>query len=288
MKWTQEEEDFLRENYPQKGKQWCMEAMHKTEAQIRQKAYILGLKQDRNSDFFKEWQSRAANSKIGKKRPAHSEHMRHLYEEGKILQTRLSSEELSKIRKEWLQTHEHPRGMLGKKHTQETKNVISHTSKQMWANMTDEEISQHMRKQLATRYNNGTYAHERKNVTWKGGKRNVGGKDIYFRSRWEANYARYLEWLKTHNQIQNWEHEVDLFWFDGIKRGCVSYLPDFKVTDNHGNIEYHEVKGWMDAKSRTKLKRMAKYHPSVKVILIDGKQYKSIEKSISPLLSDWE
>ena len=98
----------------------------------------------------------------------------------------------------------------------------------------------------------------RQKTTWKSGWREIGGKRKYFRSRWEANYARYLEFLKQNKQVLDWAHEPEVFWFEGIKRGCVSYLPDFKVTYIDNAVEYHEVKGWMDDRSKTKMKRMEK------------------------------
>lgn len=120
----------------------------------------------------------------------------------------------------------------------------------------------------------------------KGGKRKDIG--IFVRSAWEANYARYLNWLVAHGQIKSWEYEPDVFYFEGIKRGTRSYLPDFKVENNDGSIEYHEVKGWMDKQSQTKLKRMKKYHPSVKVVLVDKPVYNGIAKSVSRLVANWE
>jgi len=121
-----------------------------------------------------------------------------------------------------------------------------------------------------------------------GGWVTLGGRQIYFRSTWEANYGRYLEWLKAKGQIAAWEHEPDTFWFDGIKRGVVSYLPDFKVTETNGSIVYHEVKGHMDDRSRTKIKRMAKYHPTVKLIVIDGPAYKALARQLRGLVLGWE
>lgn len=125
-------------------------------------------------------------------------------------------------------------------------------------------------------------------TTWKAGWREIGGKKKYFRSRWEANYARYLEYLKKHKEIKEWDHEPETFWFDGIKRGCRSYLPDFRVTLNNGEVEFYEVKGWMDDRSKTKIKRMAKYHPDIKLIVIQEKEYNFIKKAVSPLIPDWE
>ena len=67
------------------------------------------------------------------------------------------------------------------------------------------------------------------NNKWQPGWREIGGKRKYFRSKWESNYARYLQFLKEHKQIEDWHHECETFWFEGIKRGVCSYLPDFKV-----------------------------------------------------------
>jgi hypothetical protein len=107
----------------------------------------------------------------------------------------------------------------------------------------------------------------------------VGGKSYFFRSKWEMNYANYLEWLLGNGAIESWEYEVDTFWFEKIKRGVRSYTPDFKVTKK-GLIEYHEVKGYMNAKSITKLNRMRIYYPEVKMVLIDEPVYKSLKKQL--------
>ena len=111
---------------------------------------------------------------------------------------------------------------------------------------------------------------------------------MFFRSSWEANYARYLNWLIVHNQILRWEFEPQTFWFEGIKRGTMSYLPDFKVYNHDGSNYFVEVKGYMDAKSKTKLSRMKKYHPNVKIVLIRSKQYRKIERNHGMMISGWE
>jgi len=123
---------------------------------------------------------------------------------------------------------------------------------------------------------------------WKAGWREIGGQRIYARSRWEANYARYLQWLLGLGEIAKWEHEPETFWFLKIKRGTRSYLPDFRVTENNGSIAYYEVKGWMDPQSKTKIKRMAKYHPDVKLIVVNSKSYKALEKMVSRMIVGWE
>ena len=120
----------------------------------------------------------------------------------------------------------------------------------------------------------------------KSGKRaDLGG--MFFRSSWEANYARYLNFLKKQREIQSWQYEAKTFEFTEIKRGTRSYTPDFLVVNNNGLIEFHEVKGWMDPRSKTKLKRMAKYYPNIKIILIDSKEYKKIAKW-KKLIEGWE
>jgi len=111
---------------------------------------------------------------------------------------------------------------------------------------------------------------------------------IFVRSSWEANYARYLTFLVGLGEIQGWEYEPETFEFDAIKRGTRSYTPDFKVTNLDGAVEYHEVKGWLDPKSNTKLKRMARYHPDITIILIDKEAYYAIRRECKNLVPNWE
>lgn len=116
----------------------------------------------------------------------------------------------------------------------------------------------------------------------------LGQRRFFARSSWEFNYGHYLEFLRIQKQISDWAHEPETFWFDGIKRGCLSYLPDFRVTNPDGTIEYHEVKGWMDPKSITKIKRMAKYHPAIKLVVIDATRYKALAKTVKGLVPEWK
>lgn len=123
------------------------------------------------------------------------------------------------------------------------------------------------------------------------GRRGNGGKredlkNMYFRSTWESNYARYLNFLISKGQIKRWEFEVDVFEFP-VKRGSKFYTPDFKVWASDSNYEYHEVKGYMDQKSATKLKRMKKYYPNEKLVLIQKEQYREISKW-QAIIPGWE
>lgn len=112
------------------------------------------------------------------------------------------------------------------------------------------------------------------------------GKKYWMRSQWEANYAYYLQTLKRYNYIKDWSYEEDVFWFDNIKRGVRSYKPDFKIYFND-RIEYREVKGYMDNKSKTKLRRMSIYYPNVVINVVDSKAYHKIRKK-SQYINGWD
>lgn len=116
----------------------------------------------------------------------------------------------------------------------------------------------------------------------------LGGKRFYAKSAWESNYAHYLHFLKGRGEIGDWEYEPRTFWFDKIRRGVRSYLPDFRVTLQNGVVQWHEVKGWLDSKSKTKLKRMTKYHPSETVILIGESWFKDANKKLKGLIPGWK
>lgn len=120
----------------------------------------------------------------------------------------------------------------------------------------------------------------------KGGKReDLGG--IYFRSSWEANWARYLNLLVKVGMIIKWEFEPDTFEFP-VKRGSKFYTPDFKLFNPDGTTEYHEVKGYMDQKSKTKLKRMGIYYPKILMSIIDQKRYRFMTKKFRKVIGNWE
>lgn len=249
--WTNEEIELLKKHYPQIGKMACAKLLNMTEAQVRQKAFRLQIKQDKTSEFCKSWQKKAGQAHIGIKRPAQSEVMKKLHAQGKLKQTFEQRSKAGKLR---------------------------------WQNMSEETkdgFSKRANKNMGIKY--ASLAGK-----WKAAWYEIGGIKKYYRSRWEANYAKYLQWLLENKQIQKWEHEPETFWFEGIKRGVMSYLPDFKITENDGSIVFHEVKGWMDDRSVTKIKRMAKYHPNVKLIVIDKTAYKALEKKAKILVKDWE
>lgn len=120
------------------------------------------------------------------------------------------------------------------------------------------------------------------------GWREIDGEKYYFRSRWEANYGKYLAFLKQQKQIANWEHEPKTFWFEEIKRGVRSYLPDFQVFENDGTWHWIEVKGYYDSKSLTKIKRFRKYYPEEELRLVDKNWFSKNSKKLSLAVKNWE
>lgn len=134
------------------------------------------------------------------------------------------------------------------------------------------------------------------------GWREIGGRRIYARSSWESNTAKWLNFLCETGALKSWAHEAKTYWFAGIKRGVVSYLPDFEIVELTGTLKVVETKGHLDARSITKLKRMKKYHPNVPIVLV-GKashqaladkigaefvSYRGLVRTVGPLIRGWE
>lgn len=104
---------------------------------------------------------------------------------------------------------------------------------------------------------------------WKAGWRTIGCEKFYFRSGWEYKVAKFLQWQMKAGLISGWEYEPQMFWFHKIKRGTITYLPDFRVTNLDATHYWLEVKGYMDGKSLTKIKRFRKYYPNEKLYVLD-------------------
>ena len=122
----------------------------------------------------------------------------------------------------------------------------------------------------------------------------VGGKTIFCRSRYEMLFACWCEHSKSERNILDWEHEPKTFWFEGIKRGCVSYKPDFKIfmspafKSTMGGHYWVELKGYMDSKSATKIKRFKKYFPEESLVVLGDrwiKEHMSDLKNIEQIMN---
>jgi hypothetical protein len=123
-------------------------------------------------------------------------------------------------------------------------------------------------------------------TVWKGWVE-IDGKRMFLKSKWEKRYCLYLSFMKKHGHIVDYWYEPETFWFEGIKRGTTSYKPDFKVQFPSGNCEFYEIKGYESAKDRTKYKRMAKYHPNVKLNVVGKEWFKANSHILKRVLKDW-
>jgi hypothetical protein len=119
------------------------------------------------------------------------------------------------------------------------------------------------------------------------------------RSNWEANFVRILNGYKI-----KFEFEPTVFAFP-IKRGTKGYTPDFYLTESD---EWIEIKGYLDDKSKIKLRRFKRYYPEEfeKLICIISKYskeacsfldeievpkiifYEDIRNEYSSLVLNWE
>jgi len=102
------------------------------------------------------------------------------------------------------------------------------------------------------------------------GKRKDLGQ--YFRSSWEANIARYFNFIGI-----KWNYEPKRFYYDDF-----SYLPDFYLPSFQAWIE---VKAIVSKEAEKKIQQFRKEN----VLIILGKrEYKIIEKTYSHLIDNWE
>lgn len=197
---------------------------------------------------------------------------------------------VSERTKRYIAEHGHPRGALGMVHTEAALATISAKSKALWAapnsplrtdavaqTRSDNTMRMMMNRPAEKQYSRG-----------KGGRRADLG-NAYFRSSWEANYARWLNLLVSQGSIKGWAYEPQVFVFHTISRGCRTYTPDFRVDLNSGGHEWHEVKGWMDPKSKTRLDRMARHYPAERVVVIGADWFRDANrKGVGRMLPGWE
>jgi len=83
------------------------------------------------------------------------------------------------------------------------------------------------------------------------------GRELVFKSQWELSYAKYLD-----DNGFEWEYEPHKFILDGY-----SYTPDFSVVTGKG-IEYHEVKGWLDDRTVSRILAFARKYSDLKLKII--------------------
>lgn len=111
------------------------------------------------------------------------------------------------------------------------------------------------------------------------GRGNAGvRKDLgnyYFRSSWEANFARLLNYFNI-----DWDYEPCRFVFDNSSLLVDFYLPKFDV--------WIEIKGFCDKRSSEKLAKMNSNFPDENVKILDREAYRFIKEKYSSQIAGWE
>ena len=303
-RWTDQETELLRLNHQRMEYADLAQIIGKTETAVRNKCHRLGLRKKASAwtgeelRLLREYYQQTDTPDLAvleqlfigrhKTNICRKAAELGLTKQGRPL-TEETKQKIGKANAAHIAINGHPRGFAGHSHSQLAKRRISQVSKQAWTNPDHAFNSEENRQARSDRMAILQASGKLRNSYSRGrqGKR-ADLDDLYVRSSWEANYARYLNWLKEIGEIKDWEYEPETFWFHTIKRGTRSYTPDFRVTNPDGSIEYHEVKGWMDQRSRTKLARMAKYYPEIPIVLIDAAVYKGIAANASSIVPNWE
>lgn len=125
----------------------------------------------------------------------------------------------------------------------------------------------------------------------------IDGQPYRFKSRMEYRFALYLEWLRQNGDIMWWSYEPQTFEWTNQKGNKVQYRPDFKVLEKTGvapcgMIEckrmWYEIKGYMTAAAKSKLKGFEKHYPNEKLVLIDAPWFIKNAKKLKGLVPGWE
>ena len=106
--------------------------------------------------------------------------------------------------------------------------------------------------------------------------------DTYkFRSSWEANFARILDYLHV-----RYRFEYKRFF---MKNGD-SYLPDFLLMteDNPWKAKWIEIKGLWHKGDKRRIISFMNENPEETLHIITGKEYRQLAKQYKKLIPNWE
>lgn len=109
----------------------------------------------------------------------------------------------------------------------------------------------------------------------KGGIRKDISDTIYFYSRWEANFARLMNFLNI-----KWEYAPKIF-----DLGTQKYTPDFYLPEV--NI-FIEVKNFMWKYSEIRDKKFRRLYPNIKLQLLLKEDYLKLQNTYSSFIKNWE
>lgn len=119
---------------------------------------------------------------------------------------------------------------------------------------------------------NGSYVPQ--NNAFKG---NGFRKDLnqFFRSRWEANFARILRYMRL-----DYDYEANRFdLIDSV------FIPDFYLSKQNLFVE---IQGFLRKTKQDKLKKFSELYPNIKLFILDAQGYGKLENVYSPLIHSWE
>ncbi|MDO8576240.1 MAG: hypothetical protein Q7R90_02900 [bacterium] len=109
----------------------------------------------------------------------------------------------------------------------------------------------------------------------KAGIRSDVSPTIYFFSRWEANYARLLNYLGV-----KWIHQPKTFQLKSQK-----YTPDFYLPEVD---TYIEIKNYLSDYSKNRDRQFRELYPKLKLALILKEDYLALQREFAPKLKEWE
>lgn len=98
---------------------------------------------------------------------------------------------------------------------------------------------------------------------------------LYFYSRWEANYARLLDYLDIY-----WVHQPRAFTLPSQK-----YTPDFYLPEID---TYIEIKNYLSAYSKKRDEEFRAAYPKVRLRMILGAEYHELERKYGHTIPHWE
>jgi len=122
---------------------------------------------------------------------------------------------------------------------------------------------------------------------------------ITVRSKWEANVAHLLEFLRKRGDVLRWDYEAETFYFTDkgptkktkYKQGPWTYKIDFRVWwRGQKEPELLEVKGRANTGDKTRMLRMKKHYPEAyaRIRWIDGAAYRKLEAAWSRAVEGWQ
>lgn len=109
----------------------------------------------------------------------------------------------------------------------------------------------------------------------KGGIRKDISQKIYFYSRWEANFARLLNYLGI-----KWQYQPLIF-----DLRTQNYTPDFYLPEF---VFFIEIKNFLWKYSNIRDKKFRKLYPEIKLLLLLKDDYIKLENLYSQFVEKWE